>query len=89
MNIRGPFKKRRLVRADSIPVGNEFVDQDGYYYVVLNMLECYFDCKMKSAVQNAYNRLWVFNISSSCLSVYEKDAMVKPIELEVIVREEA
>lgn len=86
MNVIQPVKTKNLVRADSIPIGREFVDSDRFYYVVLDMLNHYFDCRMRDTVQNAHNDIWVFNINSSCLSVYEKDAMVEPVELEVNVK---
>ena len=86
MNVIEPIEKSNLVRVDSIKEGNGFVDFEGYYYLVLDMLSYYFDCSVKSNV-TTIDPIWVFNVNSGCLAIYKSDAMVEPVELEVHVKE--
>ena len=85
MNVIEPIEKSNLVRVDSIKEGNEFVDSEGYYFVVLNMLSHYFNCSVKSNVTTV-DPIWVFNVNSGCLAVCKSDEMVEPVELEVHVK---
>jgi len=86
MNVIEPKVIENLVRADSISKGEEFIDDDGYYYVVLRMQEFYFNCSTRPTVREISNPIWVFNVNTSCLSIYSGDIMVKPVDLEVIVK---
>ena len=86
MNVIEPIEKSNLVRVDSIKEGNEFVDSEGYYYLVLDMLSCFFDCSVKSDV-TTIDPIWVLNVNSGCLAVCESNEMVEPVELEVHVKE--
>ena len=81
--------KSKLVRAGSIPEEKAFKDIDGVYFIALDIQEGYFDLSIRPLVDIDYDPIWVFNVKQDTLGIFDADEMVKPVELEVIVKEKA
>ncbi len=87
MRIIEPDGKNRLVRAGSLPQKAVFRDHENSYFVVLDMQENFFDYNVRHDCDIEYDPIWVFNVRSNTLGVFDEDEMVEPVELEVIVKE--
>ena len=81
--------KSRLVRAGSIPEEKAFRNYENLYYVVLDMQKNYFDISIRPHVELDYDAMWIFNVQTGTLGIFDEDEMVEPVELEVIVKEKA
>ncbi len=87
MNVIEPTKKVNLVRAGSIEQEKAFKDRRGAYFIVLDIRRIYFECSVRDSVNITYEPTWVFNVQTNALAIFDVDAMVEPVELEVHVRE--
>ena len=85
MNVIEPGVTRNLVRADSIPQEKAFKEQDGTYFIVLDTQHCYFKLSVRPETEINYDPIWVFNVRTCTLGVFNRNEMVEPVELEVIV----
>ncbi len=81
--------KSKLVRAGLIPEERAFKDGKGEYFIALDVQEGYFDLSIRSNVDTDYDPVWVFNVQTCTLGIFDEDEMVEPVELEVIVKEKA
>ena len=82
--------KSKLVRAGSILQENAFRDSENLYFVVLDMQENYFNISIRPHVKLDYDAMWVFNVQTGTLGIFDEDEMVEPVELTVNVeRKEA
>ena len=87
MNVVEPRKQINLVHACLILREKAFKDQDGAYFIVLDMQSGYFECSIKPSAKVDYDPMWVFNVKTCTLGIFDRDEMVEPVELEVIVKE--
>ncbi len=87
MKIIEPTKQINLVDAGSISKEKAFKDHEGIYFIVLDMQDRYFDCSVRPNVKIDYNSIWVCNVRTCTLAIFDADEMVEPVELEVIVKE--
>ena len=85
MRIIEPEEQINLVRASSIPEEKAFKEQDGTYFIVLDTQHCYFKLSVRPEIEINYDPVWVFNVGTCTLGVFNKNEMVEPVELEVIV----
>ena len=85
MRIIEPEEQINLVRAGSIPKEKAFKEQDGTYFIVLDTQHCYFKLSVIPELGINYNPIWVFNVRTCTLGIFDEDKMVEPVELEVIV----
>ena len=53
--------------------------------VVLDMQENYFNSSIRPKVQIDYNAMWVFNVQTCTLGIFDEDRMVEPVNLTVNV----
>ncbi len=87
MKVIESTEKSNLVRAGSIPQAKAFKDSKNGYFIVLDMQENYFDCSIRPTIEIDYEALWVFNVRTCTLGIFDEDEIVKPVELEVVVKE--
>ncbi len=87
MNVIEP--KSKLVRAGQIPEKRAFKDREGKYFIILDMQENYFDLSVRSSADIDYGPIWVLNVQTDTLAIFDEDEMVEPVELEVNVKEKA
>ena len=85
MRIIEPEEQINLVCAGSIPVEKAFKEQDGTYFIRLDTQHCYFKLSVRPEVGVDCNPIWVFNVRTCTLGIFDEDKMVEPVELEVIV----
>ncbi|KKL76893.1 hypothetical protein LCGC14_2040320 [marine sediment metagenome] len=85
MRIREPEEQINLVRAGSIPEEKAFKEQDGTYFIRLNTQHRYFKLSVRPEVGIDYNPIWIFNVRTCTLGIFDEDKMVEPVELEVHV----
>ena len=89
MKVNEPIKKSNLVQVGLIPQGSAFKDKGGTYFIVLDMQFCYFEHAVKSTTEIDYEGLWVFNVRTDTLGIFDEYEMVEPVELEVTVKGKA
>lgn len=86
MKVIEPNEKSRLVRAGSLRQESAFRDHENGYFVVLDMQDGYFESKIRPSCEVDYNPIWVFNVKSDTLGIFDEDEMVEPVELEINVK---
>ncbi len=86
MRIIEPKEQINLVRVDSIPEEKAFKDHEGTYFIVLDMQDHYFKPSVRPEVEIDYNYVWVFNVNTCTLGIFDENEMVELVELEVIVK---
>ncbi len=84
MNIVMNFSKPTEVRADSLCVGDAFVE-DGSVFVILGSNPGHL--KVRTTRRDFLPRVLVDNLSTATLGWLKRDEMVTPVELELIVTE--
>lgn len=92
MNVIEPEKTNNEVKVSSLTEGDVFRRQGRYnetygYYVLLDVNSDYFDLRIRPHIKLGYETVWVFNIKTDTLGIFDADEMVEPVELEVIVKE--
>lgn len=87
MKVIEPTKQINLVRVGLIPREKAFKEQDGSYLIVLDMQSGYFNCSVRLDAEVDYDYVWVFNVRTCTLGIFDVNEMVEPVELEVIVKE--
>lgn len=80
--------KNKLVKAGSIPEESAFKKSNGAYFIVLDMQENSFVCSISPYTREriSYDPMWVFNVQTDTLGIFDEDEMVEPVDLEVNVK---
>ena len=84
MKITMDLPKQTEVRADSLCVGDAFVE-DGSVFVIVNSNPGHL--KVRTKRSNFLPKVLVDNLSTSSLGWLNRDTMVTPVELELFVTE--
>ena len=84
MKITMNFSKPTEVRADSLKRGDAFVE-DGSVYVIISSNPRHL--KVRTTRSDLLPRVLVDNLSASSLGWLKRNAMVVPVNLELIVTE--
>ena len=85
MRITEPEEQINLIPARLILEERAFKDQDGTYFIVLDTQHCYFKLSVRPEAGIDYDSIWIFNVKTCTLGIFDGDEMVEPVKLEVIV----
>ena len=82
MNIVMNLPEPNEVRADSLKVGDAFMDDDSVFVVISSNS---YNLKVRTKRSDLLPRVLVHNLSAASLGWLKRGTMVVPVELEVLV----
>jgi len=82
MRITMDLPKPTEVRADSLQTGDAFVNDGSVFVVILSNPD---HLKVRTKQSDFLPKVLVDNLSTATLGRFNRDAMVVPVELELIV----
>ena len=88
MKITRNLPKTKRVRADSLSIGDAFVEKLGEHasvYVLVSSNPHHFEVLTKRTKLSFFPKVFVDNLSTATLGWLKRGTMVVPVELELIV----